>query len=186
MHKSTTPSDWVARWSHLIRHQARVLDLACGWGRHTRYLSILGHKITAVDRDAEALGSLTGLAETLCADIENGPWPLPDRQFDAIVVTHYLWRPLWPTILRSLAPGGVLIYETFSAGNETVGKPSRPDFLLQPGELLARCEGMRIVAFEDGFLPAPDRFIQRIVAIQSTTPTGTDCSTNHTPARYVL
>ena len=79
-----------------------------------------------------------------------------------------------------------MIYETFSAGNETVGKPSRPDFLLQPGELLARCEGMRIVAFEDGFLPAPDRFIQRIVAIQSTTPTGTDCSTDHTPARYVL
>ena len=83
-----------------------------------------------------------------------------------MVVTHYLWRALWPRILDSVAPGGTLIYETFAAGNETVGRPSRPDFLLQPGELLERTKGWRVVAFEDGFLPQPERFIQRIVAIK--------------------
>ena len=88
------------------------------------------------------------------------------RQFDAVVVTNYLWRPLFPTLLASLAPGGVLIYETFAAGNETVGKPSRPDFLLQPGELLLLCKNLHVVAFEDGFLNNPDRFVQRIAAIR--------------------
>jgi len=89
------------------------------------------------------------------------------RQFDAVVVTNYLWRPLFPTLLASLAPGGVLIYETFAAGNETVGKPSRPDFLLQPGELLQLCKNLHVVAFENGFLSNPDRFVQRIVAMRT-------------------
>ena len=91
-------------------------------------------------------------------------------QFDAVVVTNYLWRPLWPSILQSVKPDGVLIYETFAAGNETVGKPSNPDFLLNPGELLAVCNNLRVVAFEDGFLPNPARFVQRIVAIGSARP----------------
>ena len=86
------------------------------------------------------------------------------------MVTNYLWRPLWPTLLASLAPGGVLVYETFAAGNETVGKPSRPDFLLQPGELLRLCQGLRVVAYEDGFLDAPARFVQRIAAIAPPSP----------------
>ena len=104
------------------------------------------------------------------ADIENGPWPFAGRQFDAVVVTNYLWRPLMPTLLASLAPGGVLIYETFTQGNETVGKPSRPDFLLRPGELLDTCRSLRIVAFEDGFQEGPQgqapRFVQRIAAVR--------------------
>lgn len=128
----------------------------------------MGHRVTAVDRDAQALQALAGLAETLCADLENGPWPLAQRQFDAVVVTNYLWRALWPDLLASLAPGGVLIYETFAAGNETVGKPSRPDFLLQPGELLRVCAALRVVAYEDGFLSQPDRFVQRIAAVAPT------------------
>jgi hypothetical protein len=86
-----------------------------------------------------------------------------------VVVTHYLWRPLLPVIVGSVAPGGVLIYETFAAGNETVGKPSRPDFLLQPGELLQATAGLRTVAFEDGFEPSPDRFVQRIAAVRPLT-----------------
>ena len=102
----------------------------------------------------------------MLADIEGGPWPLAGRQFDALVVTNYLWRPLMPTLLASIAPGGVLMYETFAAGNETVGKPSRPDFLLQPGELLRATEGLRTVAYEDGFETSPDRFVQRIVAVR--------------------
>jgi hypothetical protein len=83
-----------------------------------------------------------------------------------VVVTNYLWRTLWPDLLASLDAGGVLLYETFAAGNETVGKPSRPDFLLQPGELLNVCKDLRVVAFEEGFLAAPDRFVQRIVAVK--------------------
>ena len=159
------PSDWVQRWAHLLPAQARVLDLACGQGRHFRWLAGLGHRVTGVDRDALALQGLTPLGEVLCADLESGPWPLPQRQFEAVVVTNYLWRALWPDILASLAPGGVLIYETFATGNETVGKPARPDFLLQPGELLRVCSGLRVVAYEDGFLSFPDRFVQRIVAV---------------------
>ena len=96
------------------------------------------------------------------------PWPFQDRQFGGVVVTNYLWRALWPQIMGSLAPGGVLIYETFAAGNESVGKPSRPDFLLQPGELLVRCASLRVVAFEEGFLKSPERFVQRIVAVKSS------------------
>ena len=167
MHTSSTPSDWVTRWAHLLPPQARVLDLACGAGRHARYLANQGHALTCVDRDAQALSTLQDVGETIVADIENGPWPLNGRQFGGVVVTHYLWRDLWPHILESLAPDGVLIYETFTAGNETVGKPSRPDFLLHTGELLQRCASLRIVAYEDGFLRAPDRFVQRIVAVRS-------------------
>ncbi|MFZ3118537.1 MAG: SAM-dependent methyltransferase, partial [Variovorax sp.] len=99
-------------------------------------------------------------------DIEAGPWPFDGRQFAAVVVTNYLWRPRLPDIVAAVAPGGVLLYETFATGNETVGKPSRPDFLLQPGELLAACTGLRVVAYEDGFLPAPERFVQRIAAVR--------------------
>ena len=176
---SLAPSAWVQRWAHLLPASAQVLDLACGQGRHFRWLAGLGHRVTGVDRDQHALQALAPLGEILCADLENAPWPLPQRQFDAVVVTNYLWRALWPDILSSLAPGGVLIYETFAAGNETVGKPSRPDFLLQPGELLRVCAGLRVVAYEDGFLSPPDRFVQRIVALApspATTP----------PARHPL
>jgi SAM-dependent methyltransferase len=112
----------------------------------------------------------TPACEAVVADIENGPWPFAGRQFDAVVVTNYLWRPLVPTLLASLAPGGVLIYETFAEGNETVGKPSRPDFLLRPGELLEVCKGLRVVAFEDGYQDAPARYLQRIAAIRESSP----------------
>ena len=135
-----------------------------------------GHAVTGVDRSPEAIHTAARFGEAVLADIENKPWPLMNddqvRRFDAVIVTHYLWRPLLPTILKSLAPGGLLIYETFTQGNETVGKPSRPDFLLRPGELLRTCEPLRIVAFEEGFLENPPRFIQRIVAIQPELPTG--------------
>ena len=133
-----------------------------------RWLAGCGHTVTGVDRSAKALDDLSADFETLLADIEDGPWPLGERVFDAVVVTNYLWRPLWPRILASLAPGGVLLYETFAAGHETVGKPSRPDFLLRPGELLQACADLRVVAFEDGFLDAPPRFVQRIAAVRET------------------
>ena len=168
MHGTEAPSAWVRRWTPLIRPAGQVLDLACGGGRHMQWLASQGHEVLGVDRSPEALALASSFGPTLQADIENGPWPLEGRSFDAVVVTHYLWRPLWPQILDSLAPGGVLIYETFAQGHETVGRPSRPDFLLAPGELLkvATQGGLRVVAYEDGFAPSPERFIQRLAAVR--------------------
>ena len=166
MHGTQKPSDWVRRWSHLAPAGAPVLDVACGLGRHLRWFRALGHPVTGVDRSAQAVEAAALLGEAICADIEGGAWPLAGRRFGAVVVTNYLWRPLLPTIVDSVAPGGVLIYETFASGNETVGKPARADFLLQPGELLRLCAGLRTVAYEDGFLDAPARFVQRIAAVR--------------------
>ena len=160
------PSAWVQRWSHLVPRGARVLDVACGSGRHVHWVAQRGCPVTGVDRDALATQSLSDLAEIVNADIEGGSWPFAARRFDAVVVTNYLWRPRLPDIVASVAPGGILLYETFAVGNETVGKPSNPDFLLRPGELLQAAQGLRVVAFEDGFEAAPARFVQRIVALR--------------------
>ena len=159
------PSAWVARFAPLIKPGGAVLDLACGSGRHLRWLATQGFALTGVDRDAAAVEPLRDVGEIIVADIESGPWPLTDRQFDAVVVTNYLWRSLFPAIRASLAPGGVLIYETFADGHQTVGRPSRPDFLLQRGELLRAFGDLRVVAFEDGFDPEPERFVQRLAAV---------------------
>ena len=178
------PSPWLQRWAHLLPAGGRVLDVACGGGRHLRWVAGRGFRLTGIDRDAAALARLadlaaTGTVELITADVENGPWPCPGRLFDAVLVSNYLWRPLWPQLLAALAPGGVLVYETFAVGNQTVGKPSRPDFLLQPGELLTRCAVLRIVAYEDGFLKAPDRFVQRVVAVR-------DADAGDDPPRHAL
>ena len=165
MHCTPAISEWVARWQHLIPARAHVLDIACGSGRHASFLAAQGHQVTGIDRDAQALAQLPASVRTLQADIENAPWPLPGQQFDAVVVTNYLWRPLWPQVLASVRAGGVLIYETFARGNEAYGRPSRPDFLLAPGELLQVCAGWQVVAYEHGRCTQPDRVVQRIVAI---------------------
>ena len=159
-------SPWVRRWSHLVPADAAVLDVACGSGRHVRWFANRGCRVTAVDRDAAALEPLRDIAEVVAADIEGGPWPLAGRRFDAIVCTNYLWRPLLPILIDAVANRGVLLYETFAAGNETVGKPSNPAFLLQPGELLAAVGALRVIGYEDGFVEAPARFVQRVVAVR--------------------
>lgn len=175
MHESLAPSLWVQRWSHLAVPGTTVLDVACGAGRHLRWFAQQGHPVLGLDRDGQALQAARqavrdvapqAQAHWLQADIENGPWPLGGQRFGAVVVTNYLWRPLLPALLDAVGPGGVLLYETFAAGNETVGRPARPDFLLQPGELLRTCAGLRIVAFEDGFLEEPARFVQRVAAVR--------------------
>jgi len=167
-HSPDRPSDWVVRWAHDIRPQGTVLDLACGNGRHARFLAALGFRVCAVDRDPQALGTLEGIAGLTLrqSDLENGPWPLDSLRFDGIVVTNYLHRLLFPRILDALAPAGVLIYETFAAGNERFGKPSNPDFLLRRGELLDVARGrLRVVAYEDLQVTTPKpACIQRICA----------------------
>lgn len=167
------PSDWIVRWSHLVAPGATVLDVACGRGRHVHWFAARGCRVTAIDRDPAAVEALRDLADVRVADIENGPWPLAaGARFDAVVCTNYLWRPLMPTLLDALADGAVLLYETFAIGNQTVGKPSNPDFLLRHGELLEVARALRIVAYEDGFLPAPERFVQRIVAVRAGADAG--------------
>jgi SAM-dependent methyltransferase len=159
-------SPWVQRWSHLVPASATVLDVACGAGRHVRWFAERGARVLALDRDAAAVEPLREIAEVVVADIENAPWPFVDRRFDAVVVTNYLWRPLLPVIVQAVAPGGVLICEAFADGNQAFGKPSNPDFLLCPGELLAACAGLRVVAYEDGVLQMPARCVQRITAVR--------------------
>ena len=179
LHGQEPTSGWVSRWSHLLPAGCHVLDVACGHGRHMRHFAALGHLVTGVDRNPDAIAVVSPLGEAICADIENGPWPLHGRTFGGVVVTNYLWRPLWPHLLDSLAPNGVLIYETFSKGNETVGKPSRPDFLLDTAELLTVCQDLRVVAYEEGFLAQPERFVQRVVAVRES-------ETSQMPRRYPL
>jgi SAM-dependent methyltransferase len=165
-HGGGEASVWVRHWSQLVPPNARVLDVACGSGRHVRWFAERGHRVTGVDRDAAATAPLRAIAEIVDADIEAGPWPFAARTFDAVVVTNYLWRPLLAEIVAAVAPGGVLLYETFAHGNASVGKPSNPDFLLRPGELLQAADGLRIVAYEDGFEADPPRFVQRIAAVR--------------------
>ena len=166
-HATSQASPWIRRFTPLIPAGSSVLDLACGRGRHMQWLASQGHAVLGVDRDAEALQSAQQWGQTLHADLEDGsPWPLPGRQFGAVVVTNYLWRPLWPQILDSVKPGGLLLYETFAQGNEAFGKPSRADFLLAPGELLQVCNGWQIIAYEHGQLRQPERVVQRIAAIK--------------------
>lgn len=181
-HGSGVPSPWVQRWTPLVPPGARVLDVACGGGRHVRWFADHGAQVTALDRDGQALAPLRSLpgVEVVEADIEGAAWPLPGRRFDAVVVTHYLWRPLLPTVVDSVDLDGVLIYETFAAGNETLGKPSNPDFLLQPGELLRAVPGWHVIAFEDGYLAGPPaRCVQRIAAVRQA-------ATGGAPRRYPL
>jgi len=150
------------------------LDLAAGSGRHTRYFKGLGHAVTAVDRDVSGLADLADDAQisVIAADLEGGaPWPLENRQFAGIIVTNYLHRPLFPKLAASLLPGGILIYETFGVGNERFGKPSNPDFLLRPGELLAfaEAEGLVVRAYACGEVTEPrPAMLQRMVSVRMT------------------
>ncbi|MGH6893666.1 MAG: class I SAM-dependent methyltransferase [Dongiaceae bacterium] len=163
------PSAWVQRHAGLLSAGAKILDLAAGSGRHARYFNDLGFRVTALDRDISGLQELVARGvEVLAADLEDGsPWPLGHRQFDGIVVTNYLHRPLFPRLAGALAPRGLLIYETFGHGNERFGKPSNPDFLLRPGELLefAAEHGLQVLAYECGEVTDPrPAMIQRVVA----------------------
>jgi len=164
------PSPWVRRWIGEIPADGDVLDVACGSGRHVRLLAAQGYQVVAVDRDAASIASLRDCASVVAlqADMETGAWPYPGRRFAGIVVTNYLHRPLLPLLVDSLTPGGVLIYETFALGNARFGRPSNPEFLLRPGELLEAVRGrLRVIAYEDVQIDAPKpAMVQRICARQ--------------------
>ena len=146
-----------------------MLDLAAGGGRHSVYLSSLGYQVEAVDRDVSALRSIPGITVRE-ADLENGPWPYAGWQFNGIVVTNYLHRPLFSSLIDALAPGGVLIYETFMAGNERYGRPSNPDFLLRSNELLLTFGGMEVLGFEQGYTVDPKPAMVQRICVRKPVP----------------
>jgi SAM-dependent methyltransferase len=174
-HLTATPSAWVERFAPLVPG-GEVLDLACGSGRHAHYLAALGHAVVAVDRDAAALAATAGpgiVTSQIDLEEEGARWPFGPARFAGIVVTNYLHRPLLAAMLGSLAPNGMLIYETFADGNAAFGRPANPDFLLQAGELLelARMHGLRVIAFEDGVVNTPKQaMVQRICAVKGEFP----------------
>ena len=160
MHDSDLPSDWVRRWADLVT-RGPLLDVACGSGRHAALFVQRGIPVVAVDREPQAIPG----AEFVQADLEGGRRPLAGRRFAAIVVTNYLHRPLLPLLGESLEEGGLLIYETFMAGNERFGRPSNPAFLLAPGELLAAFAALTPIAFEQGRVERPKpAMVQRLCA----------------------
>ncbi len=169
MHPPLPPSEWVKRFLPLLPDDGEILDLACGRGRHTQLLVERGRRVVALDRDLSGLGDLAkcALVEPIAADLEDGaPFPLAGRQFAAVIVTNYLYRPIFGALLAAIAPGGLLIYETFARGNEGFGRPRNPDHLLEPGELLDRVHRkLRVLAYEDLILTEPrPAAVQRICA----------------------
>lgn len=175
--KIAPPSDWVMRFLPGVTPGGAVLDVACGSGRHLRAARAQGHPVVGIDRDTSAVTDLAGQAgvEIIAADLEAGQaFPLENRQFAGVIVTNYLWRPILPAIAGAVAPDGLLIYETFAAGHEALGgRPSNPDFLLQPNELLgvALDGGLTVIAFEQVTLAKPRaRIVQRIAAAGTAHP----------------
>lgn len=152
-----------------------MLDVAAGSGRHAREALRLGLRATAIDRDAAALSGLGGGIVVRVADLEGGDWPFAQECFDAVVVANYLFRARFALIAALVAPGGLLVYETFAQGNERYGKPSNPAFLLAAGELLQRCRsaGLTVLAYEHGMLARPrPAIVQRVCATRAAGPEG--------------
>ena len=162
------PSPWIVNYAPLIPKQGRVLDLACGYGRHAIWLAEQGYRVEAIDRDTKAVSGLSGLdnINVSIIDLEAGVWPQSDQRYDGLVVSRYLYRPLLPTLATMLNPGGVLIYETFMVGNERHGKPSNPNYLLRQDELLEIYSPLlKIISFEQGEERQPrPAVMQRICA----------------------
>jgi SAM-dependent methyltransferase len=168
------PSLWIARYLSLASPGQTALDVAAGSGRHLRHARTLGYRVTAIDRDLSKLSDLASAPSVslIEADLEDGsPWPLPGATFNAVIVTNYLYRPLFPALVAAVARDGVLLYETFATGNERYGKPSNANFLLRPSELLDAVRGhLTPVAFQHTTLDNPVRIVQRIAAVGPAHP----------------
>ncbi|MFY9344355.1 MAG: class I SAM-dependent methyltransferase [Planctomycetota bacterium] len=170
-----TPSPTIVRWAPLVPAGGAVLDVAAGSGRHARFFAERGHAVVAVDRDVTALSAHPHpKIEVVQADLEDAPWPFGGRTFAAVVVTNYLWRPLLPALVAAVAPGGVLLYETFAVGHERFGRPRNPDFLLRPGELCSAARGqLEVYEYAHGEEGTPPTAVrQRLCAVRrATSPT---------------
>lgn len=168
------PSPWIKRFAALVPAGGRVLDLACGGGRHARLFLACGARVTCLDQDASGVADLAGKVEIIEADLEIGlPWPLAGRSFDAVVVANYLFRPVMPRLIEAVMPGGLFLYETFAKGNERYDRPRNPDHLLLPGELLAAVEGrLQVLAYEAGIeqRAVGPKVVQRICAVRIDEP----------------
>ncbi|QWE09605.1 class I SAM-dependent methyltransferase [Polynucleobacter ibericus] len=160
----------MRRFAPLIAKGGVVLDLACGSGRHSEFIAGLGYEVLAVDQDVTTVESLGNpLITPKHLNLEEADWPLTGPEFSAIVVTNYLYRPHWDELPKMLQKDGVLIYETFALGNGDFGKPSNPNFLLNPGELLtfASRNGLKVVAYEDIYVDQPKpAMVQRLCAVK--------------------
>jgi SAM-dependent methyltransferase len=163
LHGAEAPSEWVVRWAQLVT-RGPVLDVASGAGRHARFFAGRGLEVVAVDNLPQRIPGVTFMQ----ADLENGQrWPFAGQRFAAVVVTNYLHRPLFARLEQAVDEGGVLIYETFMAGNERYGRPSNPAYLLQPGELLRAFKALTVVAFEQGTVERPKQAAtQRVCAVR--------------------
>ena len=166
------PEPWVLHATHLVPPRAPIVDIACGGGRHARWFLANDHQATLIDRDVSAVADLRNDvgATIVSADLESSHVDIlhiiPPARFGGVIVVNFLWRPLMSAIVEAVAPGGVLIYQTFAVGNARHGKPSNPDYLLRPGELLDAVSGrLEVLRYEHGedLLDRPVT-IQRIVA----------------------
>ena len=163
------PSPWVVRFYSGIKRDGHVLDIACGAGRHFALGLSRGMRLTGIDRDLSKAAHFSGTpnVQLIEADLESGgSLPFFTTTYDGVIVTNYLWRPILADIVAAVAPDGILIYETFGLGQEKYGRPSNPEFLLRPGELIAAVAGrLQIVAYEHATLHTPHRIVQRIAAV---------------------
>jgi SAM-dependent methyltransferase len=160
-------SPWIEKYAHQIPLEKPVLDLACGKGRHSLYLLDAGYKVTAVDIDITSISVFQGLdgLSVVQADLEKQSWPFSRDAFSGIVVVNYLWRPLFVDIVAALAPGGLLLYDTFMRGNERYGHPRNPDYLLAPGELQEIFgERLEVIDFFEGYVEEPKSAYRQSIA----------------------
>jgi SAM-dependent methyltransferase len=159
------PSPFLVAHLDSIARAARrgpVVDLACGAGRHALALAARGIPVVGVDRDLARLRELQGRAREdrrpirlLQADLEASPsLPFGPARCGALLVFHYLHRPLCPALAASLRPSGLLLYETFTIAQRELGQgPKNPAFLLEPGELPRLFPQLEVLETWEGLTP---------------------------------
>ena len=162
------PAAWLIENADLLPRGGKVLDVACGRGRHA-LLPSAGFDVHAVDRDPESIAFLQSTAERLSLsltcevlDLETDPPPALPGPCDAILVFNYLHRPLMPALGAALAPGGRLFYETFTTAQAERGHPKNPAFLLNDGELAALVSPLTVLRSREGEFDK--RFVSSVVA----------------------